>query len=111
MKYFINPVFVLLLLAIAGCKNNQPSNVNKPVTDTVTVQSKTPILDKLLTELDSTEIYDGSLLYGYWFKPHEACAVNIIFRRTRIFPWLTSTDPHDCISKGKTSHPYILQTL
>jgi hypothetical protein len=20
--------------------------------------------------------------------------------RTRIFPWLTSTDPHDCISKG-----------
>ena len=33
------------------------------------------------------------------------------YRRTRIFPWLTSTDPHDCISKGKTSHPYILQTL
>ena len=32
-------------------------------------------------------------------------------RRTRIFPWLTSTGPHDCISKGKTSHPYILQTL
>ena len=32
-------------------------------------------------------------------------------RRIRIFPWLTSTDPHDCISKGKTSHPYILQTL
>ena len=31
--------------------------------------------------------------------------------RTRFFPWLTSTDPHDCISKGKTSHPYILQTL
>ena len=33
------------------------------------------------------------------------------FGRTRIFPWLTSTGPHDCISKGKTSHPYILQTL
>ena len=33
------------------------------------------------------------------------------YGRTRIFPWLTSTDPHDCISKGKTSHPYILQTL
>ena len=33
------------------------------------------------------------------------------FRRIRIFPWQTSTDPHDCISKGKTSHPYILQTL
>ena len=32
-------------------------------------------------------------------------------RRTRVFPWLTSTDPHDCISKSKTSHPYILQTL
>ena len=37
--------------------------------------------------------------------------VNMPLRRTRIFPWLTSTDPHDCISKGKTSHPYILQTL
>ena len=34
-----------------------------------------------------------------------------VFRRIRIFPWLTSTDPHDCISKSKTSHPYILQTL
>ena len=30
------------------------------------------------------------------------------FGRTRIFPWLTSTDPHDCISKdhgvGSTDH-------
>ena len=25
-------------------------------------------------------------------------------RRTRIFPWLTSTDPHDCISKGVDLH-------
>ena len=33
------------------------------------------------------------------------------FGRPQIFPWLTSTGPHDCISKGKTSHPYILQTL
>ena len=33
------------------------------------------------------------------------------FGRTRIFPWLTSTDPHDSISKGKNRHPYILQTL
>ncbi len=95
MKYFINPVFVLLLLAIAGCKNNQPSNVNKPVTDTVTVQSKTPILDKLLTELDSTEIYDGSLLYGYWFKPHEACAVNIIFHKNGTFEFKYYIVPND----------------
>ncbi len=33
------------------------------------------------------------------------------YRRIQIFPWQTSTDPHDCISKSKTSHPYILQTL
>ena len=25
---------------------------------------------------------------------------NMLCGRTRIFPWLTSTDPHDCISKG-----------
>jgi len=43
--------------------------------------------------------------------PHAVLMAKVPDRRTRIFPWLTSTDPHDCISKGKTSHPYILQTL
>ena len=47
--------------------------------------------------------------YNYWRKKLKEN--DSPKRRTRIFPWLTSTDPHDCISKGKTSHPYILQTL
>ena len=43
--------------------------------------------------------------------PEEMTDGKKVVWRTRIFPWLTSTGPHDSISKGKTSHPYILQTL
>ncbi len=49
-----------------------------------------------------------------WKRPQPVAkwkGVKVADRRIQIFPWLTSTDPHDCISKGKTSHPYILQTL
>ncbi len=33
-------------------------------------------------------------------EPEEYREVYVKYWRTRIFPWLTSTDPHDCISKG-----------
>ena len=45
------------------------------------------------------------------FRVNENIMENKENWRTRIFPWLTSTDPHDSISKGKNRHPYILQTL
>lgn len=50
-----------------------------------TIKSDYPITDRLYAELDSSEIYDDSILYGYWFKPHEASAVNIFFHKNGSF--------------------------
>jgi hypothetical protein len=50
--------------------------------DTATVEvSNHPITDMLYAELDSADVYNDSILYGYWFKPHEASAVNIFFHK------------------------------
>ena len=44
-----------------------------------------PVLDQLSAELDSDEIYDDGIIYGYWFKPHEANAVNIFLHKNNTF--------------------------
>ncbi len=51
------------------------------------------------------ELKCGTLGTEQVFVCKEGKASHLIGRnslngRTRIFPWLTSTDPHDCISKG-----------
>ena len=43
--------------------------------------SKHPVLDRLYAELDSDDVYNDSILFGYWFKPHEACHVNIFLHK------------------------------
>lgn len=43
------------------------------------------IYDRLLEELDSAEIYNDSILYGYWFEPHAASSVNIFFHKNGRF--------------------------
>lgn len=71
-----------MALGLMGCKGGTSKDApNDEVLDSVAVTSSRPIYDKLLAELDSTEIYNDSILYGYWFKPHEACAVNIFFHK------------------------------
>lgn len=40
-----------------------------------------PITKQLYAELDSDEVYDDKVLFGYWFKPHEANAVNIFLHK------------------------------
>ena len=40
-----------------------------------------PITEQLYAELDSDEVYDEKVLFGYWFKPHEANAVNIFLHK------------------------------
>jgi len=55
------------------------------VMDSIEMAASRPIYSQLLSELDSTEIYDDSVLYGYWFKPHEACAVNVFFHKNGRF--------------------------
>lgn len=52
------------------------------------------IRDMLYEQLDSAEVYDDNILYGYWFKPHEACAVNIIFKKDNSFV-MRDYDPND----------------
>lgn len=43
------------------------------------------IRDRLYAELDSADVYNDKVLYGYWFKPHEACAVNIFFHKDNTY--------------------------
>ena len=73
--------FILLVIAALGltaCKNG----TQKVQSDSSTVVvSDQPITDRLYTELDSSEVYNDSILYGYWFKPHEASYVNIFFHK------------------------------
>ena len=40
-----------------------------------------PITEQLYAELDSDEVYDDKVIFGYWFKPHEANAVNIFLHK------------------------------
>ena len=82
-------LFILLLLAAFGlfaCKTRMQKNVpHEVLIDSTDNEANTPIYRQLLTELDSTEIYDDSILYGYWFKPHEASAVNVFFHKDNTF--------------------------
>ena len=39
----------------------------------------------LFNEFDSADVYNDNILYGYWFKPHEASYVNIYFHKNNIF--------------------------
>ena len=70
MKKFYSILTVISALALTACKSGaQNEALHNEEPDTVIVTSKHPILDSLLTELDSSEIYNGSIIYGYWFKP------------------------------------------
>ena len=82
MKYTCKYLLFLTFFALIACKGGTPKEIKQEVApDSVAISSKRPIYDRLLTELDSNEIYQDTILYGYWFKPHEACAVNIFFHK------------------------------
>jgi hypothetical protein len=44
-----------------------------------------PVLDQLSAELNPDEIYNDDVIYGYWFKPHEANAVNIFLHKNNTY--------------------------
>ena len=77
----------LLILGLASCKSRTQKGVaQQQESDTATVEvSNHPITDMLYAELDSADIYNDSILYGYWFKPHEACDVNIFFHKDNTY--------------------------
>jgi uncharacterized protein YcfL len=71
MKKFRSILTVIAALALTACKSGARNEAlhNEELDSAAIVTSKHPILDCLLTELDSSEIYNGSIIYGYWFKP------------------------------------------
>ena len=77
----------LLILGLASCKSRTQKGVaQQQESDSATVEvSNHPITDMLYAELDSADIYNDSILYGYWFKPHEACVVNIFFHKDNTY--------------------------
>lgn len=61
-------------------------NTDKTIGDYLdSVRSEMSIYDRLLLELDSTEIYNDSILYGYWFQPHAACIINIFLHKDNTY--------------------------
>lgn len=85
MKKLLPTIIILTTLGLTACKSGTQKDVsNENAVDSTDV-ADTPIYRQLLTELDSTEIYDDSIIYGYWFKPHEASAVNIFFHKDNTF--------------------------
>ena len=76
-----------LILGSTSCNSRTQKGVpQQQESDTTTVEvSNHPITDMLYAELDSAEIYNDSILYGYWFKPHEACDVNIFFHKDNTY--------------------------
>ena len=76
-----------LILGSTSCNSRTQKGVpQQQESDTATVEvSNHPITDMLYAELDSADIYNDSILYGYWFKPHEACDVNIFFHKDNTY--------------------------
>ena len=76
-----------LILGSTSCNSRTQKGVpQQQESDTATVEvSNHPITDMLYAELDSADVYNDSILYGYWFKPHEACDVNIFFHKDNTY--------------------------
>lgn len=91
MKYLTIALLVLCFLSCSSTNNGKAkqqeercdSSYQKETEDTI---SETTLINKFLkTELSEDEIYNDSILYGFWFKPHEASSVNIFFHKDKTF--------------------------
>lgn len=80
-------LFFIVALGLTACKNGtqkvEPQQLEAD--SAAVVVSDHPITDKLYAELDSADVYNDSILFGYWFKPHEACYVNIFFHKDNTY--------------------------
>ena len=97
----------LMVFMFTACMNRtQKVEPQQLESDSSVVVSDHPITDRLYAELDSSEVYNDSILYGYWFKPHEACYVNIFFHKDDTYEFkYYEVDKNDSIieksKKGK----------
>ena len=81
MKRVIHTIVLFAAFALTACKNGAQKDISqKDKSDSVTA-----ITDGQYAELDSSEVYNDSILYGYWFKPHEAYYVNIFFHKDNTY--------------------------
>ena len=88
-------VLIILVLAGTGCLICCPSFRENGggdsaeccdyIKEDTLVEMEHPVQDQLSAELDSDEIYDDGVIYGYWFKPHEANAVNIFLHKNNTY--------------------------
>ena len=81
------PIISLFVLGLFSCTSRTKKSVPQlQESDSANVEASShPITDMLYAELDSADIYNDSILYGYWFKPHEACDVNIFFHKDNTY--------------------------
>ena len=89
--------YVALMLMAVSCGNSGKSqldgrdttnNVENDSLGHVTeieTKSNCPIYSQLRRELDSTEIYNDSVVYGYWFQAHAATFVNLFLHKNGEF--------------------------
>jgi len=120
-------LLISVLLALLSCttKPGQQSNedgkgcvygdreimdsATKTIGDILEAQkTHNTIRDRLYAELDSTEIYNDSILCGYWFQPHAACIINIFFHKNNTYEFKycengKGDEVIDILKKGKYS--------
>ncbi len=95
-----NIIYLACVLPFVACSNYiKPKGKEEPQqveSDSATaVVSDHPITDMLYAELDSADVYDDAVIQGYWFKPHEACYVNVFFHKDNTFKYKYYTVDND----------------
>ena len=92
MKKFVLIILVLICIGCLICcplfresGEKVPAENYMDAEENISAGFEHPVLDQLSAELDSDEIYDDGVIYGYWFKPHEANAVNIFLHKNNTY--------------------------
>ena len=98
-------ITIIIAIGLSACNNTAQQKQQIVEVDSTTTKTNKTIYDRLLEELDSTEIYNDSILYGYWFEPHAASAVNIFFHKNgrfefKYFYMKNDSTPIDVIKTG-----------
>lgn len=73
---------ITLALVLYSCSYKAQQNQDIVSIDSTTITtSNKSIYDRLLEEIDSADVYNDSILCGYWFQPHAASVINIFFHK------------------------------
>ena len=88
---------LFLALGLSACKSGTQKEVTQQVESdsAVVAVSDHPITNMLYAELDSADVYNDSIIQGYWFKPHEACYFNVFFHKDNTFEFKFYTVDND----------------